>query len=123
MRRCLAQNVLFFVDNENIIVILLPGPLTLLFCLPASGLLNSFSPQGLSPSALPSLLSLSMDHDHTALTERKRTCLEPANNIITVYAHARIHSHTIIYIYNIYIYTHRENLVRNHDIYIPIARA
>ena len=44
----------------------LPGPLTLFFCLPASGLLNSFSPQSLSPSALPSLAL----HDHT-----ERTCL------------------------------------------------
>ena len=51
MRRCLAQNVLFLlttiITNEIIIVIIiLPGPLTLLFCLPASGLLNWFSPQG-----------------------------------------------------------------------------
>ena len=42
----------------------LPGPLTLLFCLPASGLLNSFPPQGQSPSALsgPVLASLHGTH-------------------------------------------------------------
>ena len=94
MRRCLAQNVLFFVDNEIIIVvIILPGPLTLLCCVPASGLLNSFSLQGRSPNALPSLAL----HDHRTCVFRIRSSqLAMGANIIAIslYAHARIHSHT-----------------------------
>ena len=40
-----TQNVLFFVDNEIIIVIIILADAALLSALLASGLLNSFSPQ------------------------------------------------------------------------------
>ena len=98
------------------------------------GLLNSFSPQSYSLLARCPV-SLSELHDHT-----ERTCLA-SPEILSLYAHARIHSHTThswnadmpahaqkqkryrhIYIYyiQIYIYTHRESLVHNHE---PRAKA
>ena len=42
---CIVNSFISLASQPSSAPIQLPGPLTLFFCLPASGLLNSFSPQ------------------------------------------------------------------------------
>ena len=42
---CIITIIISLASQPSSAPIQLPGPLTLFFCLPASGLLNSFSPQ------------------------------------------------------------------------------
>ena len=113
-----TQNVLFFVDNDmnEIISMIARCPVSLSV---------SLSMIARCPVSL------------STITLNARVLASPE---ISLYAHARIHSHTThswnadmpahaqkkryrhIYIHNIYtyIYTHRESLVRNHE---PRAKA